>query len=285
MWYNAKFGATSRGARPARRRLRAAHGRIGQHEGTFSSGKAGARSSMQIRLQWRTVALISALAVCPTVVCASPQDQIAIIHDAQGRAVYVNAAAAPPETGSMRVDSREPSPDPSVHKLINQTAQSLEVDPKLVEAVVQVESGYNPRARSPKGAQGLMQLMPATAARFGVANPFDTAENIRGGVTYLGQLLKQFNGDVKLSLAAYNAGEGAVLRERGIPRFQETQGYVRRVTALYPSSPARQNTPLIQRQPASLNRLVNLALSADNAASPVPIYRYVDVQGVIHFSQ
>lgn len=240
---------------------------------------------MQIRLNWQTVGLVSALALTASAVSARPQDQIALVHNAQGSAVYVNRAeAAPSVPDSAGLAWTAGVRNPTVHKLISQTARSLAVDPDLVEAVVQVESGYDARARSPKGALGLMQLMPATAARFGVANPFDAAQNIRGGVTYLGHLLKQFNGDVPLSLAAYNAGEGAVLRERGIPPFPETRDYVRKVAALYPSS-AQTSEPRAGQPSAFLDQTHDRALRADNAARPVPIYRYMDTQGVIHFTQ
>ena len=107
------------------------------------------------------------------------------------------------------------------------------VDADLVRAVVKVESNYNPRAVSPKGAMGLMQLMPATARQFKLANPFDTRQNLDAGVRHLRSLLTNYNGDLRLSLAAYNAGAGAVSRANGVPPFAETQGYVRRITDLY----------------------------------------------------
>jgi hypothetical protein len=100
----------------------------------------------------------------------------------------------------------------------------------LIRAVVQVESGFNPYARSPKGALGLMQLMPATARQFGVANPFDAAENVRGGVAYLRQLLDRYGNDEQLALAAYNAGPGAVDKYgETVPPYRETQNYVSRI--------------------------------------------------------
>jgi soluble lytic murein transglycosylase-like protein len=116
---------------------------------------------------------------------------------------------------------------------IEQAAARHNVDPNLVRAVVKVESNFNPNAVSRKGAMGLMQLMPATARQLNVKNPFDPEQNVDAGVRHLKQLLESYGGDIKLSLAAYNAGAGAVARSSGVPHFAETQNYVRRITKLY----------------------------------------------------
>jgi hypothetical protein len=116
---------------------------------------------------------------------------------------------------------------------IDQAAARHNVDPSLVRSVVKVESNFNPNAVSRKGAMGLMQLMPSTARSLNVSNPFDPAQNVDAGVRHLRKLLDNYGGNVQLSLAAYNAGSGAVARSAGVPRFRETQNYVRRITNLY----------------------------------------------------
>ncbi len=117
--------------------------------------------------------------------------------------------------------------------VINQFAQMHGVDPAFIRAVMHAESSFNPSAVSRAGAMGLMQLMPGTAARFGVSNAFDPQENIRGGVTYLRFLLDKFNGDTRLAAAGYNAGEGAVMKYGGVPPYAETTEYVARVLDLH----------------------------------------------------
>jgi soluble lytic murein transglycosylase-like protein len=117
--------------------------------------------------------------------------------------------------------------------IIIEQARARDVRPDLVRAVVQVESAYNPNARSPKGAQGLMQLMPATALQFGVRNAYNPEENVRAGVTYLRQLLDRYNNDETLALAAYNAGPGAVDKYgRNVPPYAETKNYVRQISQM-----------------------------------------------------
>lgn len=116
---------------------------------------------------------------------------------------------------------------------INRAAQAYQMDIALVRAIIHAESAFNPRARSPKGAMGLMQLMPGTARDLGVADARVPAQNIRGGVQYLAQLMAQFRNDVRLATAAYNAGPNAVQKHAGVPPYAETQVYVERVGVLY----------------------------------------------------
>lgn len=134
-----------------------------------------------------------------------------------------------------------------VDQAITMAAARHNVDPNLVRAVIKVESNFNSNAVSHKGAMGLMQLMPATARSLKVQNPFDAEQNVDAGVRHLKQLLENYGGDVNLTLAAYNAGSGAVARSAGVPRYAETQNYVRRITNLYyggfdfrPSGPSHQ---------------------------------------------
>jgi soluble lytic murein transglycosylase-like protein len=120
-----------------------------------------------------------------------------------------------------------------IEAAIDLAASRHNVDPNLVRAVIKVESNFNPNAVSRKGAMGLMQLMPQTARQLRVANPFDPQQNVDAGVRHLKQLMESYGGDVKLTLAAYNAGPGAVARSAGVPHFAETRNYVKRITQLY----------------------------------------------------
>ena len=120
-----------------------------------------------------------------------------------------------------------------IDKLIDKYATQNNLDPDFVKAVVKQESGFNPNAKSPCGAMGLMQLMPSTAKGLGVTNPMDVRQNIEGGVKYVKSMLDRFNGNVILALAAYNAGPNAVKRYDGVPPYKETQNYVRSILANY----------------------------------------------------
>ena len=139
------------------------------------------------------------------------------------------ASGCPPSFDAAAISIAAPV---AIRDLVARTAREQGVDPQLIMAVIAVESDFNPRAVSPKNAQGLMQLMPETAARFGVRDPFDETENVRGGTTYLRELLTRFDGDLVLTLAAYNAGENAVANNGGVPPYRETKDYIARVTRL-----------------------------------------------------
>jgi len=191
-------------------------------------------------------------------------DEIVAITDQNGRRIFINTGGTPAQ-GSWKTNASSTgkvataAPTPEISGIVEQTANRLQVDPQLVDAIIKVESQYDPMALSNKGAMGLMQLIPETAQRFGVANPFDPKDNIQGGVSYLKHLLDMFGGDLPLSLAAYNAGEGAVERSGGIPSYTETKDYVRKVTRIYQSS-------------------------SQTGAHAAPIVRYVDERGVVHYS-
>jgi soluble lytic murein transglycosylase-like protein len=127
----------------------------------------------------------------------------------------------------------KPFTQQEIDRAIDEAANRHSVDPSLVRAVIKVESNFNPNAVSRKGAMGLMQLMPQTARQLNVTNPFDPQQNVDAGVRHLKQLMESYNGNVPLTLAAYNAGAGAVARSGGVPRFTETRDYVKRITGLY----------------------------------------------------
>jgi soluble lytic murein transglycosylase-like protein len=205
-------------------------------------------------------------------------DEIATITDQSGRRIFINTVETHAKGNWKANGSRAnrtgtapaapaPTPTPEISSLVEQTADRLQVDPQLVDAIIKVESQYDPMALSNKGAMGLMQLIPETAQRFGVANPFDPKDNIEGGVSYLRHLLDMFGGDLPKSLAAYNAGEGAVQRSGGIPSYAETKDYVRKVTHIYQSASGQTG-----------------AQAAGYRAPVAPIVRYVDERGVVHYS-
>ena len=128
-----------------------------------------------------------------------------------------------------RIATRRHPASGEIARMVRSMAPRYRLDPNLVLAVIETESNFNPKALSPKNAQGLMQLIPATAARFGVDDVWDPKQNLHGGMAYLRWLLDHFDGDIKLALAGYNAGEKAVERHGGIPPYAETQAYVKRI--------------------------------------------------------
>ncbi|MGE5234073.1 MAG: lytic transglycosylase domain-containing protein [Acidobacteriota bacterium] len=176
----------------------------------------------------RVAAASLALALAASAAAAS---SVRIDIRPDGHKVIVNESAA---QRAVRYAARLMSvPGNRLAGLIESHASRVGLDPKLVQAVVQVESGYNPRALSNKGAMGLMQLMPDTAQELAVSDPYDVDQNLGGGTRYLRQLLDLFDGKVELALAGYDAGPGAVQRYGGIPPYDETVDYVRSVLGLY----------------------------------------------------
>ena len=153
------------------------------------------------------------------------------------RTVTWPVAATPPcftlTSALPPASARYSAPPPHIESLVRRLAPQYQVSPQLVLAIIAVESNFDVTAVSPKAAMGLMQLIPQTAKRFGVRNPFDAQQNISGGLAYLRWLLAYFEGDVVLVAAAYNAGEGAVNLHRGIPPFDETREYVKRVMSRF----------------------------------------------------
>ena len=183
---------------------------------------------------------------------------------------------------------------------IRDAASVFGVGADLVKAVIAVESEFDPLAVSSKGAQGLMQLMPFTARRFGVVNAFDARQNIFGGVQYLKLLLDLFSGDVSLALAGYNAGENAVLRYKGVPPYKETQGYVRKIQGLlggtgsgyWAKAPRGGDapTPVTGYAPSnsalrsSLRATAPTSRAAKAAVKPRTYYKYRDGSGALHIA-
>jgi soluble lytic murein transglycosylase-like protein len=141
--------------------------------------------------------------------------------------------------GAAKAESISQTSSSDLRQLVKEISLEHGVDPKLVDSLVRVESAYNPEAVSHRGAMGLMQLMPQTAKRLRVANPFDPESNIRGGVREFARLIERYSGNLQLALAAYNAGEGAVARYRGIPPYSETRNYVSKIMTLYTGRPYR----------------------------------------------
>jgi soluble lytic murein transglycosylase-like protein len=203
-----------------------------------------------------------------TLIATTAGAEVLIRVDDNGKKVFYNI---PPKVVKKPVSSIASNAVPLRYSkragdytaLIEKACTKYSVDPALVKAVIQVESAYNSTAKSHAGAIGLMQLMPATAERFGVKQIYDPHENVHGGVQYLKFLLELFNQDLSLAVAAYNAGEGAVQRFKGIPRYTETQNYVRKVLTLYGKP--------------------NYAAAAVPAV-PKTIYKFVDEKGVVNFT-
>jgi len=163
-------------------------------------------------------------------------------------------------------------PAPYLEKLIHKYAGLHGVDPSLVRAVMRHESGFNPQAVSPKGAQGLMQLMPGTADLMGVQNPFDPEQNIAGGVGYLRHCLDRFGQSVPLAVAAYNAGPARVAKSRGVPSIPETQNFVKNVLETYTGRPScTPSAPKLADKPPVKSTAKMITRPAPHKVLPAPV--------------
>jgi soluble lytic murein transglycosylase-like protein len=217
--------------------------------------------------------------------CLQPVNaQIAkVVDDSSGRRFFINSDPAPSKFAPAKFGAAKPRatiylPAESsfsghsrpaltidrdgAERLVREAAERHHIDPALVRAVIETESGWNATAKSPKGALGLMQLIPTTAVRFGVYDAFSPQQNVDAGVRYLKTLLQRYNGNLDLALAAYNAGEGAVDRAHGIPAFRETRDYVQKVQNAYfrPGSGRMEglwsNPRAIRKEPDSSGRVI-----------------------------
>jgi len=217
---------------------------------TISLQRRQSRRSRQRLLlctMFRNCISVAILAAATAFTLAVPAHaQIASYVDEHGKLIFVNGDSPKPRRGStisshpvivaaplIPSATSVATPPDRLDRIVRDAAERHNMDPALVKAVISTESGWNPHAVSRKGAVGLMQLIPETAQRFGVGNPYDPAQNVEAGTTYLKSLLDRYDGDLDKTLAAYNAGEGAVDRSGGVPAFRETRQYVQKVTDAY----------------------------------------------------
>jgi hypothetical protein len=224
--------------------------------------KADEAVRIDVRADRRSGRLVRRVTVEPKVIEAKPAGA--------GAAVEAMAKAPLPSLPLAR--------NPKINEAVEQAARQYDLDPLLVHAVIQVESGYNPYAISHAGAQGLMQLMPATARSLGVRNSFDVEENIRAGVRHLKELKETYKDD-RLALAAYNAGAGAVDKYRWIPPYPETQEYVYKVGKKYGEA-RRAAATLAPAKPAEAPPATPAAKTGEPETRPV--ISFVDAEGRLH---
>lgn len=261
--------------------------------------------------------IAAAAAMTLSFLCFEAADASAQIYTRTNPRGVVEATNVPEAPGEYRlaypkrkgivIHSAEFRLRPSSHTAFNEHIEAAAawhgVPVPFVRAVIQTESQFDSRAVSSVGAQGLMQLMPATARRFGVADPFDPQQNIFGGVRYLRWLLDKFGGDQSLAAAGYNAGENAVVRHRGVPPYRETQGYVRKIMGILNGAGAEVPvvasmasytpgaTPAVGTAVADAAMSRGLAVAASAAAKPQPprkprtMYRWKDSRGVPHMTE
>jgi len=198
-------------------------------------------------------------------------DDLLYYKDKDGNVVFTNTPPVSKKTDVKRVPRLRAGPaqyaggralpatvyDP----YIDQVARDNGVDPSLVKAVALVESGFNPKAVSNKGARGLMQLLPATAKRYGVSDLHDPYQNLRAGAAHLRDLLDEFDGNVTLALAAYNAGSGAVRRYNGVPAYKETQQYVKKIEGRL----GRTSSPTLRKEMKGSTTKILMSMAPDGS--------------------
>jgi soluble lytic murein transglycosylase-like protein len=214
-------------------------------------------SAFPLKMSTRSITVAIALAGLWLSSATATRAQIASYVDEHGKVIYTNDSPSPrrtavkprahldgpaltvtpPDSTAVSVASlgliSSNGTESGLDQIVREASERHNLDPALVKAVIGTESGWNPKAVSNKGALGLMQLIPSTAGRMGVSNAFDPAQNVDGGARYLRSLLDRYHGDLEMSLAAYNAGEGAVERFGGVPAYPETRAYVKKVTNSY----------------------------------------------------
>lgn len=237
---------------------------------------------------------VAVLCIAPRNVSAEENNAVTIIRP-DGTRLINNMIPQPviqetlltvpePQPASLRTETQMPQ---DYRGMVNKYSKDNGVDPDLIDAMMKTESNYDRRAVSPKGAKGLMQLMPETGRRFGVQDFFDPRQNIEGGVKYMKFLLDMFGNNVSLSLAAYNAGENLVARIKDIPPIPETRNYVKKILADYkkPSTVALEAKAKIEptKQGVSVSPQSDVA-SADKVEESAPISKWLDERGVIHYS-
>ena len=234
-----------------------------------ASSVVGKQKPLWRKANWRkALGVLLVLIACVAASSLRAQERISAYVDSEGRIVFSNdpvpVPSPQPSAPAGQPDSTSSNDRSRIDSLIDRASGEHRVDPDLVRAMVQVESNYNPYAVSPRGARGLMQLIPDTARRFGVTDVFDPEENLGGGIRYLKYLMEMFDGDLQLSLAAYNAGENVVARRRSVPPIPETRNYLRKIGAIYPL-----------RRPSPSRAVTN---------SAPRIVTFVDDHGVVHFT-
>jgi soluble lytic murein transglycosylase-like protein len=289
-----------------------------QQDRRAAERRAAARAGKDRRQTDRRASAVAGAALAVTVAFGSASDADAQIYTRKNANGTVEATNVP-DSGDFRltypgkgtlIHSRawrlRPSYNGEYNRHIEEAASLHGVSVALVRTIIQVESAFDAQAVSSKGAQGLMQLMPATARRFGVTDAFDPRQNIFAGVKYLRVLLDMFNGDVTLAAAGYNAGENAVVRYNGVPPYRETRGYVEKVRALLDgisagftgSTSARNTAPvlspatfIVPNDPHYKAKAVGSSVPASRvavkarAAKPRVFYRWKDPAGVLHVGQ